>query len=135
MLPGSGTALVRAATVVPVILLVLFAGVFGLAGLLCGSKRREYAMDLSQQAMSTAALLIHGPSRQASGDRGQTHPDSASRELDVTIGQDVTAAAPRDVGITPGPAHTGRARRDAGPNSAKTRAAGRRRPGAAPGPR
>ena len=58
MLPGSGTAVVRAAIVVPVILLVLFAGVFGL---LCGRERRKYATNLSLRAMSTAGLLIHGP--------------------------------------------------------------------------
>jgi hypothetical protein len=61
MLPGPGTAVVRAATVVPVILLVLFAGVFGLLGLLCGRERRKYVMNLSLQAMRTAGLLIHGP--------------------------------------------------------------------------
>lgn len=61
MLPGSGTAVVRAAIVVPVILLVLFAGVFGLLGLLCGRERRKYVMSLSLRAMSTAGLLIHGP--------------------------------------------------------------------------
>ena len=61
MLPGSGTAVVRAVTVVPVILLVLFAGLFGLVGLLCGRERRKYAMSLSLRAMSTAGLLIHGP--------------------------------------------------------------------------
>jgi hypothetical protein len=61
MLPGSGTAVVRAAVVVPVILLVLFAGVFGLLGLLCGRERRKYVMNLSLRAMSTAGLLVHGP--------------------------------------------------------------------------
>ena len=61
MLPGSGTAVVRAAIVVPVILLVLFVGVFGLLGLLCGRERRKYLMNLSLRAMSTAGLLIHGP--------------------------------------------------------------------------
>ena len=58
MLPGSGTAVVRAITVVPVILLVLFAGVLGLLGLLCGCERRKYVMKLSQQAMDAAGLLI-----------------------------------------------------------------------------
>jgi hypothetical protein len=52
---------VRAAIVVPVILLVIFAGVFGLLGLLCGRERRKYVMNLSLRAMSTAGLLIHGP--------------------------------------------------------------------------
>jgi len=59
MLPGSGTAVVRAAIVVPVILLVLFAGVFGLLGLLCGRERRKYVMNLSLRAMSTACLSLH----------------------------------------------------------------------------
>ena len=127
MLPGWGTAVVRAATVVPVILLVLFAGVFGLLGLLCGRERRSYVMSLNRDSLSTAALLMHGPSRRTSGAWGQTRPDSASRELDVTIGQDVTVAAPRDVGNTPGPAHTGRARARQEPGTAQTPAAGRRR--------
>jgi hypothetical protein len=61
VIPGSGTAVVRAATVVPVILLVLFAGVFGLLGLLCGRERRKYVMNFSLRAMNTAGLLIHGP--------------------------------------------------------------------------
>ena len=73
--PGSGTAVIRVATVVPVILLVLFAGVFGLLGLLCRSERRKYVTNLSLRAMSTAALLIHGPTpqrRQASRGRGRS---------------------------------------------------------------
>lgn len=72
MFPGSGTAVVRAAMVVPVTLLVLLAGIFGLLGLLCGSKRRKDAMNLSRQAMSAAALLVHGPApqrRQLSSER------------------------------------------------------------------
>jgi hypothetical protein len=52
---------VRAAMVVPVILLVLFAGLFGLLGMLCGPERREYAMNFSEWAMNTAGLLVHGP--------------------------------------------------------------------------
>ena len=76
MLPGSVTAVVRAATVVPAILLVLFAGVFGLLGLLCGRERRKYAMNLSRQTLSTAAQLIHGPAvtpqrRQSSSNRAR----------------------------------------------------------------
>ena len=78
MLPGSGTALVRAATVVPVILLVLFAGVFGLLGLLCGRERRKYVTNLSLRAMSTASLLIHGPAVM-SPQRRQTSGASSGR--------------------------------------------------------
>jgi hypothetical protein len=123
MLPGWGTAVVRAAVIVPVILLVLFAEVFGLLGLLCGRERRSYAMSLNRDSLNAAALLIHGPSRQPAGVGGQAHPDSASRELDVTIGQDVTAAAPRDVGSTPRSDHTDRARVRQEPGTAETRTA------------
>src|SRR5262249_55561348 len=45
VIPGSGTALVRAATVVPVILLVLYAWLLGMLGLLCGRERRKYVMN------------------------------------------------------------------------------------------
>jgi hypothetical protein len=38
--------------------------VFGLLGLLCRSERRKYVTNLSLRAMSTAALLIHGPTPQ-----------------------------------------------------------------------
>jgi hypothetical protein len=58
--------MVRAATVVPVILLVLYAWLLGLLGLLCGRERRKYVMNLHRQAMSTAGTLMHGPvSREA----------------------------------------------------------------------
>ena len=61
MFLGSGTAVVRAVLVVPVILLVLFAGVFGLFALLCGPERRKCAMSLSKQALTEAGVLVHGP--------------------------------------------------------------------------
>ncbi len=80
MLPGSGIAVVRAAIVVPVILLVLFAGVFGLLGLLCGRERRKYVMNLSLRAMSTAGLLIHGPAV-ANPQRRQASSASSRRAL------------------------------------------------------
>jgi hypothetical protein len=63
MLPGPGTAVVKAAMVIPVTLLVLFACLYGL-GFLCGPERRKYAMNFSQQAMSAAGLLVHGPASQ-----------------------------------------------------------------------
>lgn len=56
--------MVRAAMVIPVILLVLFAGLYGLLGFLCGPERRKYAMNFIQRAMSTAGLLVHGPAPQ-----------------------------------------------------------------------
>jgi hypothetical protein len=61
MLPGPGTAVVRAAAVVPAVLLVLFTGLLWLLGLLCGSERRKYVMNLSQQAMGAVGLLLHDP--------------------------------------------------------------------------
>src|SRR6185437_12517586 len=61
MLPGSGAVLVRVAAVVPVILLVLFAALLGLLGLLCGRERRRYVANLSRQALDTASVLMHGP--------------------------------------------------------------------------
>jgi len=61
MFPVAGTAAVRALTVVPVILLVLYAMLLGPLGLLCGPVRRKYVMNLSQQALGTASTLMHGP--------------------------------------------------------------------------
>jgi hypothetical protein len=61
MPPGSGAVVIRALAVVPVILLVLYAGVLGLLGLLCGRERRKYVVSLSRQAMGTAGMLMHGP--------------------------------------------------------------------------
>ena len=81
VIPGSGTAVVRAATVVPVILLVLFAGLLGLLGLLCGRERRKYVINLHRQAMSTAGTLMHGPgSREPAGQkRSGGHATRSSR--------------------------------------------------------
>jgi hypothetical protein len=56
--------MVKAAMVIPVTLLVLFACLYGLLGFLCGPERRKYAMNFSQQAMKAAGLLIHGPASQ-----------------------------------------------------------------------
>jgi hypothetical protein len=65
MLPGSGSAAVRAAVAViaavPVILLVLFVGLFGLLGLLCGREGRDYVTKLISWALETASFLMHGP--------------------------------------------------------------------------
>ena len=61
MLPGAGSAMMRAAAVVPVVLLVLFTGLLWLLGLMCGRERRRYVTDLSQQAMGAIGTLMHGP--------------------------------------------------------------------------
>jgi hypothetical protein len=56
-----GPVVVRALAVLPVILLVLYAMLLGLLGLLCGQLRRKYVTDLSKQALGTASTLMHGP--------------------------------------------------------------------------
>jgi hypothetical protein len=61
MLPGAGLALMRAAAVIPVVLLVLFTGLLWLLGLLCGRERRSYVTELSRQAMSAVGGLMYGP--------------------------------------------------------------------------
>jgi fumarate reductase subunit D len=61
MLPGAGPAMMRAAAVIPVVLLVLFTGLLWLLGLICGRERRRYVTDLSQQAMGAIGTLMHGP--------------------------------------------------------------------------
>lgn len=61
MLAGIGTSAVRAAAVIPAVLLVLFAGSLWLLGLPCGKDRRTYVITLSQQAMDAVGLLLHGP--------------------------------------------------------------------------
>lgn len=61
MIPGVGHSLVRAATVVPVILLVLFLGLLWLIGLFCGKERRAYVTKLSSQAMTAVESYLHGP--------------------------------------------------------------------------
>jgi hypothetical protein len=58
--PGSGAIAVRTLAVLPVILLVLFAMLLGLLGLLCGQERRKYVMALSRQVLGTASVLMHG---------------------------------------------------------------------------
>jgi hypothetical protein len=81
MLPGPGTAVVRAAAVVPAVLLVLFTGLLWLLGLLCGPERRKYVMNLSRQAMGAVGLLLHDPAtmsplprRRSSASSGRAGP-------------------------------------------------------------
>jgi hypothetical protein len=61
MLPGAGTAITRAAAVIPVVLIVLFIGLLWLLGLMCGGERRRYVTDLSQQAMEALEAWLRGP--------------------------------------------------------------------------
>jgi hypothetical protein len=76
MLTGPGTAVVRAAAVVPAILLVLFTGLLWLLGLLCGPERRKYVMTLSRQAMGAVGLLLHDPATMSSLPRPRSSASS-----------------------------------------------------------
>ena len=78
MLPGSGAVLVRAVTVVPVILLVLYAGLLGVLGLLCGRERRKYVVDLSRQALNTVGVLMHGPAASGPVSRSASQPSQTT---------------------------------------------------------
>lgn len=60
MLYTSGQVVVKVVSYVPVILLVLYAALLGLLGLLCGAKRRAYVENLNRQALETSSLLTHG---------------------------------------------------------------------------
>ncbi len=62
MPPGAGPAMIRAAAVIPVVLIVLFTGLLWLLGLMCGRDRRRYVTCLSRQAMATIGVLLHGSS-------------------------------------------------------------------------
>jgi len=58
--PGAGQAMMRAAAVIPVVLIVLFTGLLWLLGLMCGRDRRRYVTGLSRQAMDAIGVLLHG---------------------------------------------------------------------------
>jgi hypothetical protein len=62
MTPGLRPPIAQIAAVIPVVLLVVFIGLLWLLGLACGRERRRYVTNLSQQAMSTVGVLLHGPS-------------------------------------------------------------------------
>ena len=60
MMPPPGNWWIRVAAVVPVILLVTFAGVLGLLGLLCNKERRTYVITFSGKALKAAVSLFNG---------------------------------------------------------------------------
>ena len=60
MPPGAGAVIVRAAAVVPVLLLIVFTGMLWLLGLACGEKRRAYVTAVSDRAMGTIEVMLHG---------------------------------------------------------------------------
>ena len=60
MPPGAGSAMMRIAAVIPVVLLVLFTGLLWLLGLICDRERRRYVADLTRQAMGVIGVLLPG---------------------------------------------------------------------------
>jgi len=60
MVPGLGGSIVRAAAVVPIVILVMFVGLLWLMGLFCSKERRGYVVRISSQAMRTLSPLLHG---------------------------------------------------------------------------
>ena len=60
MVPGPSASIVRAAAVVPIVVLVLFVGLLWLMGLFCSKERRGYVVRISSQAMRTLSPLLHG---------------------------------------------------------------------------
>ncbi len=61
MAPGVGSAMLRIAAVIPVILLVLFMGLLWLLGFFAGRDRRRYVTTLSRHVMAAVGTLLHGP--------------------------------------------------------------------------
>ena len=83
MVPGVEAAAIRVAAVIPAMLLILFSGLLWLLGLPCDAERRSYVLKASQQAMTTAGILLHGPAA-ATGqvaDLGAAAPEEAAREV------------------------------------------------------
>lgn len=60
MVPGAGASIVRAAAVVPVVLLALFVGLLWLVGLFCNKERRGYVIRITSQVTRTLSPLLHG---------------------------------------------------------------------------
>jgi hypothetical protein len=79
MLSAIGVSTTRAAAVIPAALLVLFAGLLWLLGLLCGRERRSYVITVSQQAMDVVGMLLLG----TPGTRPQGPLAGADRLADV----------------------------------------------------
>jgi hypothetical protein len=72
-LAAAGSAAVRAAAVVPTVLLILFVGVLWILGLACGPDRRLYVTKVSHEAMAVIGILMH--ESPASLPRGRTPGD------------------------------------------------------------
>jgi hypothetical protein len=100
MLAGIGTSVIRAAAVIPAVLLVLFAGLLWLLGLPCGKDRRSYVITLSQQAMDVVGVLLHGSpgtrsqAALAEGVRQDIEAASADHPHDRALAEGSTADQP-----------------------------------------
>jgi hypothetical protein len=65
----------RAATVVPMTLLALFAGVLWLVGLFCGKERRTYVVKLNSQVMAAISAILSSPGDQLGSQEITAEPD------------------------------------------------------------
>lgn len=74
LLIGISQSLGRAATVVPITLLTLFAGVLWLAGLFCGKERRSYVVKLNSQVMAAISSILSSPGDQEITEKPDSHP-------------------------------------------------------------
>jgi|HubBroStandDraft_5_1064220.scaffolds.fasta_scaffold143743_1 hypothetical protein len=81
MPPSVGPAMIRVASVIPVVLLVLFTGLLWLLGLMCGRERRRYVTNLSRQAMGAIGTLLHGPPAPPSAPSTQRRADLPQQAL------------------------------------------------------
>jgi hypothetical protein len=57
---GFGPAMIRAATIIPAALIVLFLGLLWLVGLACGDQRRTYVIVITDHAMRALHSLLAG---------------------------------------------------------------------------
>jgi hypothetical protein len=78
---GAATVIVRAAAIVPVVLLIVFTGLLCLLGLACDEKRRAYVTAISDRAMSTIEVMLHGPAT------GPAKRQQKTRQPEVTTRQ------------------------------------------------
>jgi len=73
LLISMSQSLGRAATVVPMTLLALFAGILWLIGLCCGKERRTYVVKLNSQVMGAISSILS-----PSADQPESHREPAA---------------------------------------------------------
>jgi hypothetical protein len=95
MFHSPGRVVVKVATVVPVTLLVLYAMILGLLGLLCGTKRRAYVTNLNRQALKAANSLRHGPDRLDSQGGPSGAPNAGYGRARPPVGRPARRRLPR----------------------------------------